>query len=82
MVEGFPDLPKDARVVAERYMACQHFSGEANGTGDERDKEVAKALRELKCGRVEQDFESIKKKYLRNPRVLEILKEADYTAAA
>ncbi|RYG93645.1 MAG: hypothetical protein EON58_17910 [Alphaproteobacteria bacterium] len=82
MTKGFPDLPKDARAVAERYMACQHFSGEFNGTGDERDKEVTKTLRELKCDRVEQDLERIKKKYERSPRVLEILKEADFLAAA
>ena len=82
MVDGFPDLPKDAREVAERYMGCQHFWGEVNGTGDERDKEVAKTLRELQCGRIEQDLIRIKTKYARSPRVLEILKEADFATAA
>ena len=41
LVDGFPDLPKDARYVAERSVACAHFWGEANGTGDERDRQIS-----------------------------------------
>jgi hypothetical protein len=76
MVEGFPDLPKDARSVAERYMGCQHFWGEVNGTGDERDKEVAKQLKELGCNEIEQEYAKIKHKYRNNATILKILNEA------
>ncbi len=79
MVEGFPDLPTDAREVAERYMGCQHFWGEVSGTGDERDREVAARLKELKCDQVEGDLERIKVNYHDRPDILRILKEADFT---
>lgn len=79
MVQGFPDLPSDARDVAERYMGCQHFWGEVSGTGDERDREVAARLKELKCDQVEGDLRRIKGKYHDHPDILRILKEADFT---
>ncbi|MCU0973795.1 MAG: hypothetical protein MUF80_07560 [Burkholderiales bacterium] len=78
MVEGFPDLPRDARVVAERYMGCQHFWGELNGRGDERDTWVAAQLKQLKCDQVERDFEQIKAKYHNRPDILRILDEANF----
>jgi hypothetical protein len=78
MVEGFPDLPKDARDVAERYMGCQHFWGEVGGSGDERDKWVAAQLTELKCDQVERDFAQIKVKYRDRPDILRILEEANF----
>ena len=81
-VDGFPDLPKDARQVAERSIACQHFAGEHGGSDSERDREVIAELRKLKCDRIESDLERIKHQYRKNPGVLEILKEADVTAAA
>jgi hypothetical protein len=81
MIEGFPDLPSDARNVAERYMGCQHFWGEVSGTGDERDKEVAAKLKELKCDQVEDDLLRIKVKYHDRPDILRILKEADFTGS-
>ena len=77
MVDGFPDLPPDARAVAERSLACEHFGGEVNGTGDERDQQVAATMKELKCDRVEQDLRDIRAKYHDNPAVLKILEEAE-----
>jgi hypothetical protein len=76
LVSGFPDLPPDAQAVAERSIACQHFWGEVNGTGDQRDKQVAEALQELKCDRVTQDLDLIRVKYGKDQRVLAVLKEA------
>lgn len=78
MADGFPDLPHDARQVAERSVACKHFSGEANGTGDARDRDVARTLRRLRCDRVDNDMAAIKRKYRRNEDVLRILSEADH----
>lgn len=74
--DGFPDLPKDARKVAERSLACRHFSGEVSGTGDERDRQVAERLEEYRCDRIERDLERMRKKYRRNDRILKALEEA------
>jgi hypothetical protein len=79
MIAGFPDLPSDAREVAERYMGCQHFWGEVSGTGDERDQEVATQLNKLKCDQVDEDLRRIRVKYRDRPDILRILKEADFT---
>lgn len=79
MVEGFPDLPKDARDVAERYMGCQHFWAEVSGTDDERDKWVAAQLTKLKCDHVERDFAQVKEKYHDRPDILRVLEEANFT---
>lgn len=79
MITGFPDLASDARDVAERYMGCQHFWGEASGTGDERDKEVPAELNSLKCDQVEEDLRQIRLKFHDRPDILRILKEADFT---
>ena len=77
MVEGFPDLPPDARAVAERSLACQHFGGEVNGTGDERDQQVAATIKELKCDQVGQDLKDMREKYRQRPDLLKILDEAE-----
>ena len=76
MVDGFPDLPKDAGEVAERSLGCQHFWGEVSGTGDERDKDVARQIKRLKCNRVAHDLDKIRAKYRKNARVLKIIQEA------
>jgi hypothetical protein len=76
MRDGFPDLPKTAREIAERSLACQHFWGEVNGTGDERDKDVARTLKELKCDRVVHDLKKVRAKYRNNPKISKILDEA------
>lgn len=78
MVDGFPDLPRDAAKVAERSLACIHFGGELNGTGDERDHWVTAQLRKLRCDRVERDLQLVKHKYRNNPEILKILAEATY----
>ena len=78
MVEGFPELPRDAAKVAERSLACIHFGGELNGTGDERDRWVTEQLRKLRCDHVEKDLQLVKHKYRNKPEILKILTEATY----
>ena len=78
MTTGFPDLPRDAAKVAERGLACIHFSGELNGTGDERDRWVTDQMRKLRCDRVEKDLQRMKNKYGNKPEILKILSEATY----
>lgn len=76
LVEGFPDLRKDAQDVAGLSMACQHFWGEVNGTGDAYDRDVAKQLERFGCHRIGRDLERIRARYRNRPEVLRILDEA------
>ena len=76
LIDGFPDLPRDARNIAERSLAQQQFWGEVNGTGDERDREVACRLTQLECNRIADDLGRIRVKYRQSPKTLKILQEA------
>jgi hypothetical protein len=76
LVTGFPDLPGDARQVAERLASCSHFAGEINGDGSDRDKEVYAAMTELRCDTIEKDVSLIHHKYSGNRAVQEALDAA------
>ena len=76
LVEGFPDLPRDARSVAERSTACQHWSGEITGDNLHRDRQVVQAMKKLRCQSVERDMVQMRRKYRDDPKVLNILQEA------
>ena len=73
LVTGFPDLPGDARQVAERLAACSHFAGEFSGDGSDRDSEVTATMAELRCDKIEQDASAIRKKYSADRAVQEAL---------
>ncbi len=74
---GFPGLPADAARVAERLAGCNHFAGETGGNPPEREQEIAKALEELQCDRIEEDVVVIRAKYSGNAKVQEALAAAD-----
>jgi hypothetical protein len=75
-IKGFPELPKDARKVAERSIACTHFAGEVTGDKNQRGKEVNAQLRKLRCARIEQDMLAMRAKYQKHPNFLALLNEA------
>jgi hypothetical protein len=77
LLSGFPNIPADARRVAERLASCNHFAGEFNGDGGERDKEVNAALKELSCDTIERDVAAIRRKYAADPTVEEALRKAE-----
>lgn len=77
LITGFPNIPADARRVAERLAACNHFAGEINGDGGERDKEVGGTMKELSCDTIERDVAAIRRKYAADPTVEEALKKAE-----
>ncbi|MFZ6845452.1 hypothetical protein [Undibacterium sp. RuTC16W] len=77
LASGFPELPKDARKVAERSVACIYFSGEFNGDKGERDQEVTAQLRKLQCAHVARDLRTMRAKYQKNPKILAALEEVD-----
>jgi hypothetical protein len=68
---GSQVLPDDAAAVADRYKTCQHFAGEFNGDGSLRDKEINVTMKTLKCDKVENDAQAIRKRYAKNKKILE-----------
>lgn len=69
-------LPSDAQQVTERLASCSHFSGEINGDGSDRDKEVFSIMTKLHCDTVDKDVLSIRKKYADSPLIQEALDSA------
>lgn len=63
-------LPKDARVFLQRYEACGHFSGEFNGDGSARDRELKHQMERLGCDTIKQDEKKFRKKYNHNKKVM------------
>ena len=72
LATGFKGIPKDASSVADRLASCSHFSGEY-GDDSDRNAEINRTLKELKCDTVERDVAAIKLKYSKNPSVLNAL---------
>ena len=70
------DIPADAQRVADRLDACTHFSGEFNGDGSERDREVNTTMTGLKCDTVEEDVSAIRNRYPNNRAVDAVLDAA------
>ena len=73
---GFPGLPADAARVADRLVACTHFSGEFNGDGSDRDKEVTATMTAMRCDLIERDVAAIREKYAGNKAVQDALAAA------
>ena len=65
----FGPLPRDVAAFIERRTGCNHFAGEFNGDRSARDHQVAKALRELRCDRLEADEARLRRRHLAKPQV-------------
>lgn len=76
LASRFPGLPRDAAKVVDRIAMCQHFGGEINGDGSERDQEVFKAMASLRCETIDHDESAIRRKYADNDQVLAALAAA------
>lgn len=72
-----PNIPADARRVAERLAACAHFAGEISGDRGERDREVGTRMSELRCDSIDKDAAAIRHKYAADPDVNEALDQAE-----
>lgn len=77
LVTGFPDIPSDARDVAERLASCHHFWGEIGGDNSERDREVNATLSQLRCETIEVETAAIRSKYEKNKAVQDALDQAE-----
>ena len=67
------NLPPDAAGVIRRVEACTHFSGEFNGDGSARDREVAATMDELHCATIEDDAAALRESHGDRPDVMEAL---------
>ncbi|MCA0327252.1 MAG: hypothetical protein LCH89_16870 [Proteobacteria bacterium] len=62
LVADYPELPADARKVVERSAACRHFADEIAGNGSERDRQVNRQIKKLRCNSLENDANRIRQK--------------------
>jgi hypothetical protein len=69
----FGPLPREVARFIERRTGCNHFAGEFNGDRSERDREVTKAMRELRCDRLEADEARLRRRHAAKPQVLNAL---------
>ncbi|WP_336894759.1 hypothetical protein [Novosphingobium sp.] len=60
--------PRPVRAFLLRRAGCNHWGGE-EGYDAERAKQIADAVRELRCSRLEADERRIKRTYAKSRRV-------------
>jgi hypothetical protein len=71
----FGPLPRDVAAFIDRRTSCNHFAGEFNGDRSERDREVTRAMNQLRCGRLEADEAALKRRHAKAAKVLRALSE-------
>lgn len=76
LVADYPELPADARKVVERSAACRHFADEIAGNGSERDRQVNRQIKKLRCNSLGNDANRIRQKYKPRPEVLRLMDES------
>lgn len=64
--------PPDAVDFMQRWAMCAHWAGE-EAYDDERAREIRRAVRALRCDRLERDESSLRRKYANRPAVLRAL---------
>jgi len=64
----FHVAPRPVRAFLVRRAGCNHWGGE-EGYDAERAKQIADAVRELRCNRLEADERRIKRQYAKSRRV-------------
>jgi len=64
--------PKAVAKFIKRRATCNHFLGE-EPYDDERAAELNKAVRELRCSRIERDERGLRRKFAADQTVLQLL---------
>ncbi|WP_050469095.1 hypothetical protein [Herbaspirillum chlorophenolicum] len=67
--------PRDVMKLIDRLAGCAHWSGEEPYDA-ERKREIASAMSDLRCDRLEKDEATARKRYSKQPRVLNVLQQA------
>ncbi len=70
------NAPRKVAKFIERRAGCNHFLGE-EPYDRERAAELARAIRELRCGRIERDERRLARGYRGRPDILRLLKETE-----
>lgn len=63
-------LPSDVQKIIKKAQHCYYLSGEFNGDGSERDKDINKLLMRNKCVDISKKLHTLKIKYKRQRDVL------------
>jgi hypothetical protein len=71
----FGPLPRDVAAFVDRRTSCNHFAGEFNGDRSARDREVTRAMKSLRCDRIEADEAALRRRHATSPTVLKALAE-------
>lgn len=72
--------PAPVRAFVERRAGCNHWAGE-EPYDRERAREIATALRSLRCARLPVDERALRRRHVRQRDVLDILDQADWDGA-
>ncbi len=67
-------MPKDILAFLPRFSDCLHFAGEFGGDRSERDKEINKTMRQLKCHQINRKLARLTNAHKNNPDALMLLK--------
>ncbi len=68
-------VPKDVLSLTTRIRDCNHWAGE-EPYDQPRAAEIAKAMKQLRCDRLDSDEKKIREKYKSNKEVLEAIDQA------
>ncbi|MGJ7916467.1 hypothetical protein ACI48D_13455 [Massilia sp. LXY-6] len=67
--------PKDVKKLIDRLAGCAHWSGEEPYDAERR-REIALAMKDLECDRLEKDEAAIRERYAKQASVLKVLRQA------
>ena len=79
-LSGYPEiakygpLPQDVRVLIDRRMQCDHWTGEEPYDRARR-RQIDTAIRQLRCDTVEREEKRLERRYSNVPAVLKALTE-------
>ncbi len=67
--------PREVGVFIQRSVQCEHWAGE-EGYDTARRQQIDRAIRVLRCDRVEEDGRYLRRKYANKPNLIRLLKTA------
>jgi len=67
--------PAPVAAFIDRTIGCNHFAGEDPYDAEHR-AFIAKAMRDLRCDRLDQDEAKLRRRYAHTPTVLQVLDRA------
>lgn len=65
-------LPPDAELYIQRRTECNHWAGE-DAYDSDRARTIAKAVHRLRCDRLDQEEEQLRRRHSADPAVIKAL---------